>query len=347
METDTRPPVIVVSHESALRGIRFARCRYGLLPWNPLTPPEQRDALAHARVGKTAVDRGELARLGFCSWDGNDDVHLLASRSAARRHDSGINVSSSSADIPPGLLLKASANILVPAPELCFIQCCENLSFAEALALGLELCGTFSMHERPDNDQANDETTSRYHECEAAMSTHTLRKAIERLPYRYGIRMARKVANHLLDSARSPMEAIVAGMFHLPFVQGGFGIEDMLLNHKISFNQAAMDASNMPYVVCDAYIPSAKAALEYNGNYHDDPQVRLHDERKSLGLEVLGISMLPLNQDTLRSVDALEAVSRIIYKRKGERYRNRSMKSAVKRIELLNNLRIAFGLKPC
>lgn len=347
MDTSSNPSVIVVSHESALRGIRFARCRYGFLPWERLDARRQRDALARTRVGRTSIDRDELARFGFCGWDDDSEVHVLVPRSAARRSNSGINVTSSSADVPPGLFLTASPNIIVPAPELCFIQCCETLSFVDALALGLELCGTFSMKESPDNGRTATEGAPGYQECEAAMSARGLAKAIVRLPRMYGVNMARKVSSHLLDNARSPMEAILAGMFHLPFAQGGFGIRDMQLNHKIPFGRTAMDASGMPYVICDAYIPSAKTALEYNGRYHDDPQARLHDERKSLGLEALGITMLPLNQDTLRSVDALEAVARIIYKRKGQRYRSRSKNSAVKRIELLNGLRAAFGLKPC
>lgn len=121
----------------------------------------------------------------------------------------------------------------------------------------------------------------------------------------------------------------------------------MLLNYEIPFDRTAVDASDMTHAICDAFIPSAKVTLEYNGSYHDEPNARIHDERRSLGLAALGIATLPLNHDTLQNVDALEAVARVIYERKGERYRDRTKKSAVKRVELLNGLRTAFGLKPC
>lgn len=309
METDTRPPVIVVSHESALRGIRFARCRYDLLPWSPLTAPEQRDALTRARVGTTAVDRDELARLGFCSWDGSDDVCLLAYGKNARRQYAGIQVHSTRIDVSSGLFLKATPNVVLPAPELCFIQCCEKLSFAGALALGLELCGTFSMSEALEGERAADDDDPGYHECEAAMTVRSLTKAIAQLPNMNGVRTASKVACCLLDNARSPMEAIVAGIFHPSFLRGGFGIKDMLLNYQIPFDRAAEDVSDMTHAICDAYIPSAKVTLEYNGSYHDEPNARIHDERRSLGLTALGITTLPLNHDTLQNVDALEAVA--------------------------------------
>lgn len=347
METDASSSLIVVSHESALRGIRFARCRYGLLPWSPLTTQEQRDMLERARVGKTAVDRDELARLGFCDWDVNDDMHLLTHGTAARRRPAGIKVHSTRIDVSSGLFLKVAPNIVLPTPELCFVQCCEKLSFEGALALGLELCGTFSMSEAREIRRTANDGEPGYHECEGAMTVRGLIKAIERLPHMNGVRTARIVARCLLDNARSPMEAIMAGMFHPPFSQGGFGVEDMLLNYEIPFDRTAVDASDMTHAICDAFIPSAKVALEYNGSYHDEPNARIHDERRSLGLATLGIATLPLNHDTLQNVDALEAVARVIYERKGERYRDRTKKSAVKRVELLNGLRTAFGLKPC
>ena len=346
MHTNRNASVIVVSHESALRGIRFARCRYGLLPWKHLSAQEQRDALSRARVSKSAVDRDELARLGFCSWNKDDDVHLLASNVAARRQTPGQCVTSMRTDVPPGLFLEAAPGVIVPSPELCFIQCCTELSFPAALALGLELCGTFSMSEAFGDGQTNN-VTFRYRECEASMTARSLTRLLTRLKYMKGLRTARVVAQYLLDGARSPMEAIVAGVFHPPFSRGGFGIKGILLNHRIPFDRAAIDASNMSYAVCDAYIPGAKATLEYNGGDHDNPSTRIHDERRSLGLSTLGISTLPLNQETLKDIDALEAVASIIYKRAGKRYRDRSKNSAVRRIELLNGLRTAFSLGAC
>lgn len=346
MQTNHRASTIVVSHESALRGIRFTRCRYGVLPWRHLAAREQRDALSRARASKAAVDHDGLARLGFCSWDERDDVHLLATNKAARRQIPGLCISSIRANVSSGLFLEAAPNVIVPSPDFCFIQCCEKLSFPAALALGLELCGTFSIGETLGNGQANDGTPG-YHECEASMTVRSLTRTLTRLKYVKGLTTARVVAQYLLDGARSPMEAIVAGVFHPPFSRGGFGIEDMLLNHQIDFDRTAVDASNMPYAICDAYIPSAKATLEYNGGYHNDQHAHMHDERRSLGLGALGISTLPLNQETLKDIYALEAVARILYERKGKRYRDRSRCSAVKRVELLNGLRTAFSLGAC
>lgn len=350
MDTNRAPSVIVVSHESALRGIRFARCRYAALPWRPLSAREVRDVMARARASARSVDLDELARHGFCPGDEDTRrVHLLASSSASRRRSENVSIHTMGVSPRGATLLEAAPGIFSVSVELAFIQCCATLSFPKALALGYELCGTFSMCEhisdgRPDEDRAD---SSGYLETESATTVAALARVAERLPRTRGVKLARSVIAHLLDGARSPMEAIVAGMFHMPISRGGLGIGEMQLNHRIEFNQLASSASGMPYAICDAFIPGAKVDLEYNGGYHADTVSRIHDENRSRGLNALGITVIALNRDTLRDVEALEAVGRMVYRRAGMRYRDRSKESKVRRVRLLNGMREAFGLKPC
>lgn len=352
MDTNRAPSVIVVSHESALRGIRFARCRYAALPWRSLSAREQRDAMARARASEQAVDLDELVRHGFCRSDdeGSRRTHLLASGTASRRRSERLSIHTMGANLPDGSLLEVSPGIFTVSVELAFIQCCSTLSFSNALALGCELCGTFSMHEDISDSRAGGARStdpSGYLETEPATTVAALDRAAARMPRVRGIKMARSVIAHLLDGARSPMEAIMAGIFHMPISLGGIGIGEMQLNRRIEFNQLASSASGMPYAICDAFIPGAKVDLEYNGGYHADTVSRIHDENRSRGLNALGITVIALNRDTLRDVEALEAIGRTIYRRAGMRYRDRSRESKVRRVRLLNGMREAFGLKPC
>lgn len=350
MDTNRAPSVIVVSHESALRGIRFARCRYAALPWRPLPAREARDVMAHARASARSVDLDELARHGFCPGDGDArQVHLLASSSASRRRSENVSIHTMGASPRGATLLEAAPGIFTVSVELAFIQCCATLSFPKALALAYELCGTFSMREhisdgRPGEDRAD---SSGYLETEPATTVAALARAVERFPRTRGVKLARSVIAHLLDGARSPMEAIVAGVFHMPISQGGLGVGEMQLNHRIDFNRLASNASGMPYAICDAFIPGARVDLEYNGGYHAETVSRIHDENRNRGLSALGITVIALNHDTLRDVEALEAVGRTIFRRAEMRYRDRSRESAVRRVQLLNGMREAFWLKPC
>ena len=58
-------PVIVVSHASALRGIRSARRRYGRLPWRALDTEEQTRVLNSRTAHGDGLDRSFLLREGF------------------------------------------------------------------------------------------------------------------------------------------------------------------------------------------------------------------------------------------------------------------------------------------
>ena len=342
-------PTIVVSHESALYGIRHARCRYGMLPWEPLDAAEQHDALVRSHVNRSDLDISELTRLGFRSWNGNETVHALVSRPANRRHLDGVCWHVLGGHLPEGALLRVSAGIACVCPELAFVQCCEHLSFPEALALGEELCGTFSLPEDPFDTGYPKDASDRvgYSESEAVTSRRDIASFIEAINCVRGVRQAQRAVAYTLDGARSPMEAIVAAMFHCPFSVGGFGIETMLLNHRIDFPDSARIALDVPYAVCDAFIPDAHTTLEYNGAYHDATSSRVHDEQRRLGLEAAGIATTALNWMTLRNVEALEVVANTLYKRQGKRFRNRTKAHAVKHITLLNGLREAYGLEPC
>lgn len=186
-----------------------------------------------------------------------------------------------------------------------------------------------------------------YFEAEQALTIKELRSQLDKLAGLHGIRPARQAARLALDNARSPGESIMVSMFHLPHNHGGFNVHDLLLNHRIDFSPDARAIADMPYAILDAYIRLACIALEYNGFYHDDPASRLHDERRDAGLEAMGITTIVINRKQLRDIEALESIARLIYKREGKRYQNRTQGSRVKQIELLNGLRGAYGWPLC
>lgn len=139
----------------------------------------------------------------------------------------------------------------------------------------------------------------------------------------------------------------MVSMFHMSFCYGGFNVSNLLLNHKIDFSHIARAASRMPYAICDAYVPDSQTTLEYNGSYHDQAAARIHDERRNAGLEAMGVTTLVINREQLRDIEALESIAKVLYRRAGKRYQNRTTGRYVKQINLLNELRAAFGWPKC
>lgn len=360
---------LVLSHESALRALRFARCRYYLLPWDPLDKHDCAGALEHARVNCDSIDWDELARLGLRADDGSPPLDVLIGSCRSKRQAHGIRQHIAGVKLPGRSLYRLGLGIACAGPELVFTQLCGELAPEQSMALGYELCGTFSMSEdhpaRPARDvagagidrgvegarcsQATDAAarTASYMESEAVTNTRAIGEFLDATTRLRGTKQARRAARYVLDGARSPMEAIMAAMFHASHQRGGFGVAGMLLNHLIDFNAAATRISGLPYAVCDAYIPAARTALEYNGHDHDAPKTRIRDEKRMLGLEAMGIKTFPINESLLQEVEALEEITRLIYRRAGKRYQNRARASRTQQVRLLNGMREFYGLPPC
>lgn len=338
---------VVASHTTALRAIRYTRRRSYLLPWREVDEHEQRRALSACSPAARALDWDLLAYNGMVDAD-KPLAHILVADPCKRRNSTRVSCHVAAATLPPRSLLRSRNDVYVASPALCCLQYAETHSLIQTLALVMELCGTFSMHETlPDDEQADEGENDGYSEAEQALTLDELGAYLACAVGMRGAAKTQRALRYALEGARSPMEAIMAAQYHLPFSLGGFGCRPMLLNYKLPFTRQARAASGMPYAVCDAYLPSARVDLEYNSGHHDGRGARLHDERRSAGLSALGVQTIVVNNEQLRNVEALEAISQTIYQRAGKRFQNRTKGSAVKQLDLLNELRKCFGLKAC
>lgn len=360
MNTEDAASTIVVSHGSALRALRHERMRYAHVRWEPLSETEQKAVLAATVPQARAIDEAGLMRCG--ALDADAPLDALVGAPEHRRRGAGIAYHVTTGHLPEGSLLRAAPGIYVASPALAIVQAAASTrSLAATLATIIELCGAFSMPEALGAGSATGvpvrmgmtptraslTETPRYAASEVALTVADLRRYLVELAGAAGSKLARAAVRYALDGARSPMEAITACLFHAPFSVGGFGVSRLQLNERITFDEIARAASGLPYAVCDAYVPDAKTTLEYNGTDHDTHEQRLHDERRAAGLAALGITTIALNDRQLRDIEALEAIARTLYQRMGKRYRNRTTGRGVKQIELLNGLRVAYGLRPC
>lgn len=352
METGTEP-VIVVSHASALRGLRSARRRYGALPWRALESSEQRRILAARQPLSGDVDMSPLIREGFT--DGELPVEALTGAPGLRRHDRRLHPHVLSGTLPPGSILEVSRTLYTVGPTIAALQFAASHGTVEAAALLLELAGGFSLPEShracpegalPVAAGEPDGVPSHYG-SDPVLSMHAVERFCTGTGPIKGKNRLTRVLPLALDGARSPVEAIMAALFHAPQRYGGFGIADMALNKVIPFSPDAATVSGMSYAVCDAYIASARSCLEYNGHHHDSRGRRIRDERRAMGLSAMGIKVFIINEAQLRDIEALEVIAKMIAARAGRRYQTRVEGYRVKQVSLLNGLRRAFGLRPC
>lgn len=346
-------PVIVVSHASALRGIRSARRRYGRLPWRALDEDEQARVLGSRTAHGDGLDRSLLLREGFT--DGDDVIEALVGGDNLRPHTEELSLHVISAGLPKGSIMEVAPGVYSVCPALAAIQYAQSHDLYQTIALLMELRGSFSLPEdhalvaatvtpiRADED----EPSLSYYEGDPVLTGYDMEALLKSVHGINGMGIASRANAIALDGARSPMEAIMAAVYHAPRSAGGFGLSKMLLNHSIEFSEEATKVSGMRKAECDAYIFPALSTLEYNGSFHNATVRRQHDEKRDMGLSAMGIKTFPLNDQQLRNIEAMEVIAKMVHRRAGSRYNNRTKGYRVKQVALLNGLRRAFGLRPC
>lgn len=323
-------PVIVVSHASALRGIRSARRRYGRLPWRALNTEEQARVLNSRTAHGDDLDRSFLLREGFT--DGNDAIDALVGGDNLRPHTEELSLHVISTGLPQGSIIEVAPGVYSVCPALAVIQYAQSHDLHQTIALLMELRGSFSLPEDHEPVAATvtpiradeDEPSLSYYEGDPVLTGYDMEALLKNVHGINGMGIAARANAIALDGARSPMEAIMAALFHAPRSAGGFGLSKMLLNHTIEFNEEATKVSGMRKAVCDAYVFPALSTLEYNGSYHDATVRRQHDEKRDMGLSAMGIKTFPLNDQQLRNIEAMEVIAKMVHRRAGKRYDNRT-----------------------
>lgn len=154
-----------------------------------------------------------------------------------------------------------------------------------------------------------------------------------------------------LPHAASPMESVLAAMLGAPHRLGGFALSalpgGMQLNRRIEFeHDAVLMSSGMPYAICDVYIRSANAEIEYNGIGHEEESARVHDGQRNNGMRGMGIKVIVVNREQMRDIQALEAIARSLYRDAGVRYRDVNDGRRALQDAWLNGLRAGIGMRP-
>lgn len=336
-----------MSHKTALNAILRVRYLYSRIPWESLSLAEQRDVQMNTRLGRGAVDRERLAGLHLLE-DITEPVDITVGSSENRTRRPDVICHLVSKPLPARSILKVANGVYCVSPETALFQCAGDFSFPELFILMMELLGSYALSHGADFNSENDRGRSAVFGCDPAVTVNSL-LAIAKLSKNTRAYGFHACIPYLQEGAASPMESVLYAMLALPHRYGGFNCfrlpGGMMLNHRIEFNDLARRlSSQMPYAVCDCYIPSAKIDLEYNGSYHEERSMRLHDGNRNNGLKGMGITVFVINKEQAQDIAALEAIARHIYAAAGVRFRYQVKGYFALQRNLLANVRRASGI---
>lgn len=230
-----------------------------------------------------------------------------------------------SAGLPPRAFVDVGGGIAISSPELLFLELATIMSPPVHALLGLELCGTFS---RDPLDPRNGEVTF---DVRPVTTVRALGAFLDACPRGRAVDAARRTLARIDDDCWSPMEATIAALTALPFVELGYELGAVDLNVRRPNDPTLVAMGCRESRVPDVEIRGSRVGFNYDGHAHLDleavvgaaaggdaeparalaRQVRdkyLDDLRRNRELAAGGRVILPVTSEDLFAEGGLDAV---------------------------------------
>lgn len=170
-----------------------------------------------------------------------DDVHLHGSSYPYRS----------------GSFLRIDHGVIVPCPELCFLQLAQSLDLLPLIQAGCFLCATFGLDPSvPSGLMGRTPLTS----------PRRIGAYLERCPGHDGLTRVREALRFVCAEAASPPEVFMRLVLGLPARLGGFGLSGSVMNKRIKPSKRAKALAGRESLVPDLYLPDCKLDIEFDSN---------------------------------------------------------------------------------
>lgn len=240
----------------------------------------------------------------------------------------------------PGLppCKEIAPGVLAPTPAVALAQMAATLDYIDLLLLTLELLGCYALS--PSSDEGFVATSSplttidELNNVAAALSGTGIA----------GSALLGDALKLAAEGSKSPMESKLYTFLSTPRRRGGFGIEGILLNLKVSLDRIARMHLDLGGIRPDLYLPRGQSAIEYQSRLHPD-DARENDERRSDALTDVGIRVFQLNRVRVRDLRDLSGVAYVMAKRAGIRRPKPSLDVLQKRKELHSRLFFPYDMQ--
>lgn len=208
--------------------------------------------------------------------------------------------------LPQGSFVKVAPRLYVSSPEACFVQLASRLTDVEAILLGCELCGSYSL--------AVDD--ARGFRMRPPLTDYA--QLSEYVDLSFGCRGARRasrIVRLVAEGSASPMETILFALMCLPASKGGYGLPFPTLNYRIEVGGSEKKLADRKYYACDFFWPKAKLALEYDSDmFHTGAERITSDSKRRNALESMGIRVVSVTKAQVYDRDELEKIVSIVSK---------------------------------
>lgn len=215
--------------------------------WTPRLVPVERLALDAAPSAERPIDVAVPAR----------ERRIQAGFARNALHSKGY---------PAGSFVDLGDGLVIPCPELLFLELADVL-IEDALALlAYELCGTFS------RDPRDPRLGPVAYDVEPVTSVARIREYLDACPGVRGVAAARRALERAADNAWSAPESVIAMMMMTPVVRFGYGIGRVVLNRRHPNGRGLVALGARSSRVPDIEVAGTSVGLNYDSHDHFDLQ---------------------------------------------------------------------------
>lgn len=227
----------------------------------------------------------------------------------------------------------------VSSPEFVFVQMANELTVAQLVALGCELCGTYVLLPKGvTHPGALDELPKR---ISPLTSVSKLSTFVEALGKANGKTKAKRALKYVVDGSRSPMETMLYMLLCLPPLLGGYGIPQPVMNAEIELDDEARAMALRHTCYGDLCWPDARPPLdiEYHGEVHVGSAHMKSDVGRELAIEHMGWRVVTITSPQVFDPERFDTVARDVASAVRKRLSNPSPKDLLNRGALRHELK--------
>ena len=246
--------------------------------------------------------------------------------------------------VPNGTFLDVGHGVCICTPQFAFTQMATDLDLIDAVGIGMELCGTYSV-DWLDLGQVADASMSvswqrkRSRACTydlpRATSSNRIGQFIDRMWWQRGKNSGTAALRWVADGSASLMETAVYLLLCLPKRLGGYGLPKPTLNPKLIISNPDGPKERYP----DFFWKGANIDVEYNSDAeHSGEWSRYRDSKREVELVVANVKVLPLTRQQLMDVDEFDGFAQGLRRMLGVRARKPDSEWAHRRADLRRRL---------
>ena len=257
-----------------------------------------------------------MTRYSCVKFDESEPLEVLVSSRNDLRYTEHLVTRLIAQPLPQGSFFEMERDVYVCSPELTFVLAATMVPLPSLIALGCELCGTYSLFGEGSAAIKHAQITD----------VATIGSYLKKLGGMHGIKNARQALGCIADGSASPRETDIYMQYCLRPKYGSFGLGGVEFNHTFDLSDypQAKAMTALEKITPDLYWPQHKVVVEYESTEHHGAYISTRellsinrrklasDSERRRTYEAMGFSVLTITDGEFCSYNDVERIAKLL-----------------------------------